>query len=260
MTEFWSVPPAHGRLIDHKITTSSVDITGLGHLGTHIAEAIEALGVKMFTLRDGDVVEGRNLSGSSYGWDHVGLTKVDAMEEILRSRGFIKDNGEGHKMAIRKFPTMMTAKSSMDPPSEFYVLATDSAESRFAITGAIYRSIVQDMGSKEPLWPFSSWLIDARSRCFIQSETSNAVGEVYLVPLLSRRARIRYARNLKTLMKDVTPEASCDMANIIQLPLIIAGVVASIITNITNGDINEDVGTVKWYIDANKMSVAKLQY
>ncbi len=66
-----------------KLHAACVGIAGVGGLGSNVAMLLARSGVRQFVLIDDDVVEASNLNRQQYFPRHVGMRKVDAMEEIL---------------------------------------------------------------------------------------------------------------------------------------------------------------------------------
>ncbi len=67
-----------------KLHTARVGIAGVGGLGSNVAMLLARSGVQEFVLIDDDVVDASNLNRQQFFPRHIGMRKVDAMEEILR--------------------------------------------------------------------------------------------------------------------------------------------------------------------------------
>lgn len=64
--------------------TSKIHIVGCGSVGSTVAENLARCGVTNFILWDFDEVEPHNIANQMFVQKHVGMKKVDALEEILR--------------------------------------------------------------------------------------------------------------------------------------------------------------------------------
>jgi len=69
--------------VHRKIRNSIVGIAGLGGLGSSIAIALARIGVGTLILVDFDIVEPSNLNRQQYFIGQIGMTKVEALREIL---------------------------------------------------------------------------------------------------------------------------------------------------------------------------------
>jgi sulfur carrier protein ThiS adenylyltransferase len=73
-------PGVHARM-----KGSAVGVAGLGGLGSNVAIALVRMGIGTLILADFDVVEPSNLNRQQYSIEHIGMTKTDAMAQILFS-------------------------------------------------------------------------------------------------------------------------------------------------------------------------------
>jgi sulfur carrier protein ThiS adenylyltransferase len=69
----------------NKIKNKRVGIAGAGGLGSNIAVALVRSGIKNLLIIDFDKVEYSNLNRQYYFYKHIGLYKVDALEEQLKN-------------------------------------------------------------------------------------------------------------------------------------------------------------------------------
>ncbi len=68
-----------------KIKNRVVAIAGVGGLGSNIAVSLVRTGVTKLIIADFDIVEESNLNRQHYFIKHIGLRKVDALEDVLKS-------------------------------------------------------------------------------------------------------------------------------------------------------------------------------
>jgi len=68
-----------------KIKDKKVAIAGAGGLGSNIAVSLVRSGVKNLIICDFDKVEYSNLNRQYYFYKHIGMNKVDALEEQLKN-------------------------------------------------------------------------------------------------------------------------------------------------------------------------------
>lgn len=219
------VPASHRGLLSQDITTKTVSIYGAGHLGSWIAYALYKLGIRSMYIHDFDVIEERNISGSVYTDNDIGSYKNDALRKILVGE-------HGNNVSLIKTPMSLGYFSGdMDggflyqAPSDFYILATDSAESRLKIVKKIYKTYQSfkhvDMFNLE-----NAIIIDARS--------NGAVMALLTIPLNSSELMERYFVELEELTVDPA-RIDCNASNIAQVPLFVAALVSQIVTSFTRG-------------------------
>jgi len=227
------IPEAHRGLVPENILTTTVAIAGLGHLGSHIALSLRRLGVYAFVLYDGDVIEERNLGGSLYTNMDIGYYKVRRTDRAIRSifSRYLVFVGDSH---ISPNDTLQ--------PAEFYILATDDAESRLMIFNCILES-----APRPDIWTDPVWIIDARTRAH--------EAEVFLVPIRDEEKRDAYRENLKRLVADPTPPVPCHEANLIQTTLHVTGIVCQIICEILGGN---EITSYQYFINSEKYHIEPL--
>ena len=63
---------------------ASINIIGVGAMGSRIAELLVRLGVPKIHIWDMDTVEDKNIANQAYLHHHIGMKKVDALEELLK--------------------------------------------------------------------------------------------------------------------------------------------------------------------------------
>ena len=73
-------PGVHARM-----KGSAVGVAGLGGLGSNVSVALVRMGIGTLILADFDLVEPSNLNRQQYSIEHIGMTKTDAMVQILTS-------------------------------------------------------------------------------------------------------------------------------------------------------------------------------
>ena len=73
-------PGVHARM-----KVSAVGVAGLGGLGSNVSVALVRMGIGTLILADFDLVEPSNLNRQQYFIEHIGMTKTDAMAQILAS-------------------------------------------------------------------------------------------------------------------------------------------------------------------------------
>lgn len=62
----------------------AVHVIGLGAIGSTVATYLTRLGVSELHLYDFDTVKSHNIANQQFGFCHLGMAKVDAVEEILK--------------------------------------------------------------------------------------------------------------------------------------------------------------------------------
>jgi molybdopterin/thiamine biosynthesis adenylyltransferase len=225
--DFFEVPPAHSGLLGRKIKTTSASIYGIGHLGSWAARVLVALGIIDITVHDFDDVEERNISGSIYGFDSVSDTKANALRETLHD----KIRAPPEFITGRRIQSLGYAVKFQDCTfpyqafSDFYILATDSAETRYKIAKTIFKhwdlcGHVEIFANMKPV------LIDMRS--------AGGLMTMVTIPILDKEMRARYLQDLVELAAE-PGEIACNEANIPQVPFFEAAIVAQTITSILRG-------------------------
>ena len=67
-----------------------VSIIGCGSIGSFAAETLSKMGINTFHLFDADVVSDVNIGCQRFGWEHIGLPKVEAVKDILVKNSPVK--------------------------------------------------------------------------------------------------------------------------------------------------------------------------
>jgi molybdopterin/thiamine biosynthesis adenylyltransferase len=67
-----------------------VSIIGCGSIGSFAAETLAKMGVQSFHLYDGDFVSEENIGCQRFGWEHLGVPKVEALKDILIKNSPVK--------------------------------------------------------------------------------------------------------------------------------------------------------------------------
>lgn len=74
----------HREFFDPTQLNEEIRIIGCGAIGSTIAEQLARLGVKKLHLYDFDLVSAHNITNQMFFASHIGLTKLNALENILR--------------------------------------------------------------------------------------------------------------------------------------------------------------------------------
>lgn len=120
-------------LLPEAFLSKSIQIVGIGGIGSPTAYLLAKLGIRDLTLIDFDTVETHNVGSQFYSLEDVGRPKVEALQErIKRELGFEAN--------------IINEKISELPKSDITIFATDSMDSRIQL----YKTID------------SEYLIDAR--------------------------------------------------------------------------------------------------
>lgn len=232
--------PAQAGIVGRMPSLMSVSAYGLGHLGSWAVLFLAKLGIRDFTLNDFDILEERNISGSVYERAQVGMAKTAAMKQILDrhiydiSHEEVLNNLSGvNKVSIGyMIGTYDNLGFPYQPFCDFYILATDDAESRKLIAETIYEH--WDLSRHHPMFKdMNPMLIDIRS--------AGPRLSIMNLPILDNELRIRYLKELDRLAEE-PGDIACNEANIIQVPAFVGAVVAQIVTSVIKG-----VVKYKWW-------------
>ena len=224
--------PAQEGIVGRTPTLKSAAVYGLGHLGSWIALALVKLGLRDITLNDFDFLETRNISGSVYNQAMVGQEKSIAMMHILNQEIYTPSQqplanicGSGNKSLGYVSGNYRTFGFNYQTPADFYILATDNAWSRKRIAETIYKTwdMTKHISFLKEMNPV---IIDVRS--------AGTKLTVLNLPVLDVEIRERYLLELQKLA-DEPGDIPCNEANIIQVPLMIASIVAQIVTSFCKG-------------------------
>ena len=64
----------------------SVAIIGAGATGSYVALALAQMGIKNISVYDFDNVEEHNLPNQCFGIEHIGMSKVDALNDVIKKK------------------------------------------------------------------------------------------------------------------------------------------------------------------------------
>jgi molybdopterin-synthase adenylyltransferase len=114
----WGVNP-HQAIM--QVKDAKIAIIGCGGVGSWLALQLVSMGFKNFLLIDPDHVEEANVARQVYSRSHLGISKVDALEEILLERS------EDVNISKKKlFVSEATEFDSLLLSSNFICIAADS--------------------------------------------------------------------------------------------------------------------------------------
>jgi len=116
----------------------TVNIIGCGAVGSHVALQAARMGWTKFRVWDADTVEDFNLPNQAYMPRHIGMYKVDALEELLQEFN--------PAVRVEKFKMFFTSEEHKTLLSGPLIIATDSIKSRRDIGDAFaFNSSVTDV-------------------------------------------------------------------------------------------------------------------
>jgi molybdopterin/thiamine biosynthesis adenylyltransferase len=187
-------------IIDSGILRSaSVEIIGVGALGSFIAVALAKMGVGSLTLYDADTVEPHNLPAQYYRLDQVKADKVAATAANIAAMSDVTE--------VKVYKNTFPPRHGRRTP-DITISAVDSMEARIKIW--------------EYLKGKYSWYIDTRM--------GGGMGRV-LITTLERESS--YEDSLDT--EDVM-DMPCSARSIIYAPLVVAGFTTRIVKGILNAE------------------------
>jgi len=231
--DIFAVPPSHSGILDRRITTKSVTVYGLGHLGSWVVLALSKLGVLDINVNDFDTVEPRNISGSVYTYRNVSHLKSDALSTIVMESKDGVDNLTRSAIMpgnnIRSLGYIVGENSTFgfnfQPFSDFYILGTDNVESRKRIAETILK--------QWRMCAHSTFFKNVRP-IFIDIRSNGATIAVLTVPIRDVEMSNLYLAELDRLRGE-GGAVRCNEANIIQASLRVASIVAQIVASFTMG-------------------------
>lgn len=125
-----------------------VHIIGCGATGSRIALEVAKLGVRVIHLWDFDKVEAHNVANQIFGLNHVGMSKVDALSQIIKEQTGLKVCAHNEKVTgeqeLEGFvflltDTMSSRKEIWDKALKYKVRVLRMVETRMgANEGRIY--------------------------------------------------------------------------------------------------------------------------
>lgn len=126
-----------------KLKEARVAIAGLGGLGSHIAVALARSGVGHMLLVDFDRVDCTNLNRQAYGIAQVGMSKTEAMQEILAEINpyldvktrFVKVTSENAVELFGDYPIVCEAFDKADQKSMLVNTLLEGTEDLVIISG-----------------------------------------------------------------------------------------------------------------------------
>lgn len=180
-------------LIDSSIYNVPITVVGAGSVGSFTALALAKCGLHDITVYDFDVVEEHNIPNQFYPLSAVGVPKVEALKELIKSF-------EGIDISC-----VERAFTDVDTADGVIVSAVDSMEARKLIFNSVYRN------------PRAKVLIDARM--------GGQQIEIYTCNLRSAEDKKAYIKTLKS--DDEVSDARCTEKAIIYNVLVIAGLIVN---------------------------------
>lgn len=203
-------------LVSPLVEEVRVAIVGLGGIGSNVAEVLARIGVRHFTLYDGDVVEAENVYPGAFWMDQVGEAKASAVEENLHLMGVDYEDVE-----LRDYFNPRDEHNHHD----IWIVGTDTMESRREVWYALDRG--------EPLFD-----------TYIDARMGGAGFEIYRVAASDFESRRQY-RDF-SLDNVRTQELPCGQKATAYLTRMIAGMVGEIVRAHTNG-VSSDMPSAVYY-------------
>lgn len=105
--------------------TRPVSIIGCGSIGSYAADTLAKMGIQTFHLFDADTVGEENIGCQNFGWEHLGMLKVDALKQILIANSPVKAEN------IHTYPVFVDIKTKL--PKIITVVGVDSMAARSLI-------------------------------------------------------------------------------------------------------------------------------
>ena len=112
----------HSGWVGQTDLAETLTIVGCGAVGSHVALCAARMGFTKFQLFDNDQVEPHNLPNQAFNVKHIGWSKVEALQDVLR-----EFNPQIEVVTHKCFFTSAEHKSTVEGP---LVIATDSMSSR----------------------------------------------------------------------------------------------------------------------------------
>lgn len=188
-------------LIDPSLLEKSITIIGAGGIGSWSTLALAKMGCSLIGVQDFDKVELENTASQLYGEKHIGMYKVDALQEIVEELTSIKivpnyDHWEKNTPVIS--PIVVSGLDSLD------------------VRGDLWESIKNN--------PMVEWYIDGRM--------SGNIIRIYTVKIGEDNAWYE-----KTLVGDthIEPE-KCTEKAVAYNTLMIGSVIANLVKKVCKGE------------------------
>jgi molybdopterin/thiamine biosynthesis adenylyltransferase len=112
----------HAGWVSPEDLVDPITIVGCGAVGSNLAITAAKMGFHNFVLWDADLVESHNLPNQAYDLAHVGMKKVDALEDVLTRFN--------PKINVTKNADFLTKENSSQV-NGLMVIATDTMKSRY---------------------------------------------------------------------------------------------------------------------------------
>lgn len=126
----------HNGFVSPECLDDTVNIIGVGATGSNFALAAAKMGFTRFRIWDHDHVEAHNLPNQAYDLCHVGMPKVEALEEVL-----LRFNPE---IVVETNETYFTAEEHGDDLEGPLILTVDTMKAREEITNCFEGNILID--------------------------------------------------------------------------------------------------------------------
>jgi hypothetical protein len=174
---------------------------------------LSQLGVPELYIYDFDSVEDRNLAGSPYQINNISKSKTDVLKNLIES-------GARETKFVQAIDAKVSKPKDLIENTNFYIISTDSLESRLDIFRAI--------SSNHQELEMNAFIIDMRSRA--------KISEVYIVNLKNEVSSFWYEKSIESKLKDTTEPVHCNEANIIQNSYLASSIAIQAFSDILDGD------------------------
>ena len=114
----------------------TLNIIGVGATGSWIGLLAAKMGWHHFRIWDLDVVESHNLPNQIYGANHIGMKKVDAFEQVLKSFN--------PQVQIEKYDCFYESEFHSELLNDIVIIAVDSLSARKDIATALIDNFMVD--------------------------------------------------------------------------------------------------------------------
>lgn len=156
-----------------KLDGIKVMLVGAGSIGSHTATTLARLGVSMVVV-DMDILEEHNLGNQEYSRKHLGMTKVKALEKIVKDIRDVDFEGVHsliEEVDISKYDVDMILGAIDSIGSRYYLNAVAISSGKTYIDAGIegyagsVRTIRPSINSCMQCWPELNKEIKARPSC-----------------------------------------------------------------------------------------------